>query len=382
MNPSNMAAPSVPDDAPATAAVKQWFGGEIEASYYGVPSRVPAASSDSVGRRYRLHVYRAAVLRAEPLDAKEAETNQTAEPFFQASIELAQIWGLLGPGTRYEGPVHDVSITQVQTRFHIVKDGKSYGTLRGYARGWLYLPPNVDPKPPSQVDPGDRVEMQTGVLIHEQQPENAIEDVVRNRRVPDRTPFEGDAMDASVDDADPAAPERMSSSQKTEPPFFSLCAAVGLLLWFSCGVEQTLLWFLFMLPTLGIRRLVFEMLPYDRGVKAFAVVMILGAILSSGTILASFRVEACWTLEALPLTVLVGSVFLSGIVPYRLPLAITAVMFACVLFVWGYTPDRHCPGDSPGTSLPTIKDPGVPRTNDDGTWPRRAPTSESSSGGE
>ena len=48
MNPSNMAAPPGPDDAPATAAVKQWFGGEIEASYYGVPSLVPAASSDSV----------------------------------------------------------------------------------------------------------------------------------------------------------------------------------------------------------------------------------------------------------------------------------------------------------------------------------------------
>jgi len=382
MNQSNKAAPPGPDDAPATAAVKQWFGGEIEASYYGVPSLVPAASSDSVGRRYRLHVYRAAVLRAEPLDAEEVETTQTAAPFFQASIELAQIWGLRGPGTRYEGPIHDVSITQAKTRFHIVKDGKSYGTLRGYARGWLYLPPSADPKPPSQVDPGDRDEVQAGVLIHEGPPENAIEDAVRDRRAPDRTPVERDVMDASVDDADTGAPERIAPSQKTEPPFFSLCAAVGLLLWFSCSVEQTILWFVFMLPTLGIRRLVFEMLPYDRGVKAFSAVMILGAILSSGTMLASFRVEACWTLEALPLTVLVGSVFLSGIVPYRLPLAITALAFAGVLFVWGNTPDRHCPADSPGTSLPTIKDPGVPRTNDDGTWPRRPPTSESSSNGE
>ena len=382
MNPSNMAAPPGPDDAPATAAVKQWFGGEIEASYYGVPSLVPAASSDSVGRRYRLRVYRAAVLRAEPLDAKQAETTQTAEPFFQASIELAQIWGLRGPGTRYEGPVHDISITQVQTRFHIVKDGKSYGTLRGYARGWLYLPPSVAPTPPSQVDREERVDMQAGVLIHELPPANTIEDVVRDRRVPDSTPVERGAIDASVDDADPAVPERMTSSQKTEPPFFSLCAAVGLLLWFTCSVEQTTLWFLFMLPTLGIRRLVFEMLPYDRGVKAFAAVMMLAAILSSGTMLASFRVEACWTLEALPLTVLVGSVFLSGIVPYRLPLAITALAFAGVLYVWGNTPDRHCPAESPGTSLPTIKDPGVPRTNDDGTWPRRTPTSESSSNGE
>ena len=382
MNPSNMAEPAGPDDAPATAAVKRWFGGEIEASYYGVPSRVPAASSDSVGRRYRLHIYRAAMLRAETLDATEVEKTQTSEPFFQASIELAQIWGLRGPGTRYEGPIHDISITQAQTRFHVVKDGKSYGTLRGYARGWLYLPPSEAPKPPSQVDPGDRVDMQTGVLIHELQPEKAIEDVVRDRRAPVSTPVDRNAMDASVDDADPAVPERMASSPTTEPPFFSLCAAVGLLLWFTCSVEQTILWFLFMLPTLGIRRLVFEMLPYDRGVKAFAAVMILGAILSSGTMLASFRVEACWTLEALPLTVLVGSVFLSGIVPYRLPLAITALAFAGVLYVWGNTPDRHCRGDSPGTSLPTIKDPGVPRTNDDGTWPRRAPAPESSSSGE
>jgi hypothetical protein len=79
-----------------------------------------------------------------------------------------------------------------------------------------------------------------------------------------------------------------------------------------------------------------------------------------------------------PLVVLVGSVFLSGIVPYRLPLAITALTFAGVLYVWGHAPERHCPADVTGESLPTIKDPGVPRTNDDGTWPRRVPTVENS----
>ncbi len=376
---------------PEQSAVKQWFRGEIEASYYGIQSRVPAMSSDSVGRRYRLHIYRAAVLRADLLvddvvvgDAGTAGT-QTPDTFFQASIETAQLWGVRGPGTRYEGPIHDVTITKMETHFHVVKDGKSYGTLRGNARGWFYLPPATVPEPllPVHVDHAERI-AKPGVLIRESPPESAVKEtvaadqapIVDRKREVDRTARERDAPDASVDDADAAPARRRASSQKTDPPYFSLCAAVGLLLWFACSAEQTWIWCLFMLPTLGMRRLVLDVVPDERGVQAFAAVMVLGAILSAGTIFASFRSESCWTLEAVPLSILVGSVFLSGIVPYRLPLAITALTFAGVLYGWGHAPERHCPSESPSESLPTIKDPGVPRTNDDGTWPRRPPTTE------
>ena len=404
MTASSVAA-SAQDSTHATAPVKQWFRGEIEASYYGVPSRAPVSSSNSIGRRYRLHIYRAAMLRAEPIDSPDAMTQaqeseaagklfdaedasgtQPSEPFFQASIEVAQLWGVRGPGTRYEGPIHDVSISQPQTRFHVMKDGKSYGTLRGYARGWLYLPSTAtpEPAPPTELDRSDRVGMPTGVLIHTSPQENATNSIVADNRAraADRehesgmTVDEGETLDASIDDAGPALPRRMASSQKTEPPFFSLCAAAGLLLWFACGAEQTWIWCLFMLPTLGMRRLVFEVLPDDRGVQAFAAVTVLGAILSAGTIFASFSTDNCWSLEVVPLVVLVASVFLSGIVPYRLPLAIAALTFAGVLYVWGHAPERHCPPEVPSDLLPTIKDPGVPRTNDDGTWPRRVPTSE------
>lgn len=370
--------------------VKQWFSGEIEASYYGVPNRVPASSSDSIGRRYRLHIYRAAVPQAEPIDAGDLETTQSQQPFFQASIELAQLWGVRGPGTRYEGPIHDVSITRPQSRFHIVKDGKSYGTMRGYARGWMYLPTSAAPEPvlPTDFD-HTHSDKPMGVLIREAQPDNAAKNIARDDHVPaadrkseaNETVVERNVIEVSVDDANTILPQRETSSHKTEPPYFSLCAAVGLLLWFACGVEQTLIWFLFMLPTLGMRRLVLEVLPDERGVQAFAAVMVLGAVLSSGTIFASFNAQHCWALGTVPLVVLVGSVFLSGIVPYRLPLAITALTFAGVLYVWGHSPEQHCAPEVPGESLPTIKDPGVPRTNDDGTWPRRVPTAENYSEG-
>lgn len=391
MTASNVAAQKTADDVTAPspakdAPVKQWFRGEIEASYYGIPSRAPAASSDSIGKRYRLHIYRAAVLRAESIDNPEAmaqpqesaaaDAPQMQEPFFQASIEIAQLWGVRGPGTRYEGPIHDVSITQPQTRFHVVKDNKSYGTMRGYAQGWMYLPPSAAiPEPVTpQVEHTDR-DLPKGVLIHES-PENAVKESVPDKRAPVDRKIEPETVDeVSIDDVDSVPPKR-ATSQKTEPPYFSLCAAVGLLLWFACGAEQTVIWCLFMLPTLGMRRLVLEILPDERGVQAFAAVMVLGAILSSGTLFANFSTQSCWTLETVPLIVLVGSVFLSGIVPYRLPLAITAITFAGVLFVWGHTPERHCPAEVPGESLPTIKDPGVPRTNDDGTWPRRVPAAE------
>jgi hypothetical protein len=379
------------DATRATSSVKQWFCGEIEASYYGIPSRVPAASSDSIGRRYRLHIYRAAVLQAKPINdpvdtqgdapvESENAERQTEELFFQESIEVAQLWGVRGPGTRYEGPIHDVSITQPQTRFHVVKDNKGYGTLRGFAQGWMYLPRNVTPVPPTQLDQTNR-ELPMGVVIRESPQENAAKGVAVDNRAPkvgrnDKSEFVERAPDTSVDDVDTTTMKRMTSSQKTEPPYFSLCAAVGLLLWFTCDAEQTWIWCLFMLPTLGMRRLLFEVLPDERGVQAFAAVLVLGAILSAGTILASFSAANCWTLETVPLVVLVGSVFLSGIVPYRLPLAITALTFAAVLYMWGHAPERHCPPHASEGSLPTIKNPGVPRTNDDGTWPRRLPTTE------
>jgi hypothetical protein len=365
-------------------SIKQWFRGEIEASYYGVPSRVPAASSDSVGRRYRLHIYRAAMLRAEPTSEPAAANETTDDPFFQSSIEVAQLWGLRGPGTRCEGSIHDVSITQVQTRFHIVKDNKSYGTLRGYAQGWIYLPA-VEALVPPKLEVPDRTKMQIGAVVQELLPDNAVGEVAHTDRAPtinrarnSATNREQSVRDVSVDDERPVKRTLSANNtgDKTEPPYFSLCAALGLLLWFTCGVEQTSIWFLFMLPTLGMRRLVLGVLPEDRGIQAFSAVMVLGAILSTGTILASFNTPNCWALETMPLVVLVGSVFLSGIVPYRLPVAITAIAFAGVLYVWGHTPERHCLTDVTGESLPTIKDPGVPRTNDDGSWPRRAPVSE------
>ena len=379
-----------PDATRAISAVKQWFRGEIEASYYGIPSRAPVASSDSIGRRYRLHIYRAAMLQAKPIDTPvdtsvdtsvETENAEQAEElFFQESIEIAQLWGVRGPGTRYEGPIHDVAITQPQTRFHVVKDNKSYGTLRGFAQGWMYLPQNVTPEPPTQLAQTRR-ELPMGVVIRESPQEIAAKDVAAGdrARVADRDKSEfvaEHAPDASVDDVDTTLPRRMTSSQKTEPPYFSLCAAVGLLLWFTCDAEQTWIWCLFMLPTLGMRRLLFEVLPDERGVQAFAAVLVLGALLGAGTQFASFGTENCWTLETVPLVILVGSVFLSGIVPYRLPLAVTALTFAGVLYMWGHAPERHCPTEMPSESLPTIKNPGIPRTNDDGTWPRRLPTAE------
>jgi hypothetical protein len=384
-----MTAPSIVDAAPSSEAqgpVKQWFCGPIEASYYGIQSKVPVASSDSVGRRYRLHIYRAAMLQIEMIDAPEptasanrcdaVDTDQATlpEPFFQDSIQIAQLWGVRGPGTRYEGPIHDVSITQPQTRFHVVKDGKSYGTLRGYARGWLYLPPAVAPEPilPIELAHSDRANT-PGVLIREPAQESASSPSTKSTPGP---LAKREAPQGSIDDADSDVRIHKGLSPKAEPPYFSLSAAIGLLLWFTCSAEQTWIWCLFMLPTLGVRRLVHEALPDERGVRAFSAVMILGAVLSSITIFSGFGTQGCWTLEPMPLAVLVGSVFLSGILPYRLPLAITALLFASVLFMWGHAPERHCTPDTEIESLPTIKDPGVPRTNNDGSWPRRAPPAE------
>lgn len=381
-------AASTLDSTHRASFVKQWFCGDIEASYYGVPSRVPAASSDSVGRRFRLHIYRAAMLRAEAIDApvEAAEAaSRSEEVFVQQTVEIAHLWGVRGPGTRYEGPIHDVSIERPQTSFHVVKDGKSYGTLRGRARGWVYLPQAVTPEPPppvAQENEIHRADLPMGVVIQESPPENGAVPPAQDQRAPatiardDSTFVAASVPDASLDDVD-AKPRRMPASQKAEPPYFSLAAAVGLLLWFTCDVEQTWIWCLFMLPTLGMRRLVHEVLPEERGVLAFAAVLILGAALGAGTILAGFGAQQCWKLETAPLVILVACVFLSGIVPYRLPLGITALAFAAVLFVWGHEPQRHCPSDVPVESLPTIRDPGTPRTNDDGTWPRRVPADPS-----
>jgi hypothetical protein len=71
----------------------------------------------------------------------------------------------------------------------------------------------------------------------------------------------------------------------------------------------------------------------------------------------------------------VGVLFPAGLLPSNIPFGATAAGLALLLASWCHGAGEQCreARDTAPNVSPSVEHPGVPRTNEDGSWPRRPP---------
>lgn len=176
----------------------QWFRGQVEGLYVGLPDRAGALGASQVGRGYRLLVYRAAIREvelldfappepatssdaptsseppafaanetagaSEPLAASEGGSTGASEPpeepaplvlppwlpapgtaFFQASLTDARLFPVRHNSGWFEGPIHQVFIEDFTSTHTKVHGAKLYGKFTGRIQAYFELPPAPRP---------------------------------------------------------------------------------------------------------------------------------------------------------------------------------------------------------------------------------------------
>jgi hypothetical protein len=361
--------------------VIQWFRGELEASYVGTPNARPYFGARAAATHYQLNVYRAALKNLERIDPPADDAAASAggaTRFRQARVDDALIAGVRGPGTTYQGPVFALEVSEPRFSHAVQKDGRAYGRLSGRAVLYCELPP--EPERPAVL---------TSVIASEaeaREPSEPLRAEVRQaaeggrpRETKSAQDVDESSLPAGKDNASETAqaPAR-SAPRRTDSaaPLFALTAAVALGLWASCGVEPALLWCLFLTPTLVARKLFHGVLNDSPYIRGFGALLAIGQLLCVSTLVSEWWSVPCKELHVLPLIGIVVVIFPAGLLPSVVPLVFNAAGLALVLSVWCGGANSACikTHAKPTTFAPaSVEHPGVPRTNDDGSWPRRPP---------
>jgi hypothetical protein len=361
--------------------VIQWFRGELEASYVGTPNAQPYFGARGTTRHFKLHVYRAALRNLERIDAPTAEGPAALEPapsFCQARVDDALLAGVRGPGTQYQGPVFDLQVSAPRFDQATEKDGRAYGRITGRALLSCELPPEPE-----------RPKVETALTAAEIPTEALRAELRVASEAPDASPPRSElqstaALPAAPGSAQPekaapptaAAPARtLSRRDDSAAPLFALAAAVALGLWASCGAQPALLWCLFLTPTLVARKLFHGVLNDSPYIRGFGALLAIGQLLCVSSLISEWWSLPCKELHVLPLIGIVVVIFPAGLLPSVAPLLFNAAGLGLVLAVWCGGQGSACVKTSkPKPFAPaSVEHPGVPRTNDDGSWPRRPP---------
>lgn len=366
----------------------QWFRGRIEACYVGVPI-TPAALQRPGAEHFKPRVYRALVRDVTPIDPPADAADGSSPPgtsFHAPRVDSTVIAGVRGPGTSFEGPAFDLRIEDASWS-GVRKGERSYGIVTGHVVGYCELPP-----PPPKPEVETRVVTVEGEAAP--QPDQLVGEL-RQAEAPssDGKPSAARTASASATSTEPvasdddeldedelaAAPARAKHKREDSAalPLFSTAAAIAIALWVNSGGASALLFSVFMLPTLIARKLFHGILRDSNGIRGFGLGLIVVQLFCASTLLSAWWSADCHPLQLLPLLGIVVVIFPSGLLPSALPLCFNAAGLALVLGVWAGG-GTHCPGSAPKPppapkAAPSVEHPGVPRTNSDGSWPRRPP---------
>jgi hypothetical protein len=363
----------------------QWFRGELEASYVGTPHAQPFYGTRASATHYMLHVYRAALKNLERIEPPVADATLPSQTqvFRQARVDDALIAGVRGPGTRYHGPVFELCVSDATFSHPVQKDGRAYGRLTGRAVLCCELPP--EPERPAvettlvtSAAPED-VPMPLRAELH-QVPDPDAEGSSQSAAAPanPQRDHRAEAREQNLGGLELAEAPARAATRRTDSaaPLFALTAAVALGLWAGCGAQPALLWCLFLAPTLLARKLFHGILNDSPYIRGFGAVLAIGQLLCVSTLVSEWWSVPCKELHLLPLIGIVVVIFPAGLLPSVVPLVFNAAGLALVLSVWCGGAGSACvkARPQPASFAPaSVEHPGVPRTNEDGTWPRRPP---------
>ncbi len=395
----------------------QWFRGELEGHYVGTGVGTPAVSQYGSADRYKLRIYRALIRKIEVLESKgdgpkkdaakltdggtarevstardesttardegAARDETPPEPppeipielpeecFYQAKIEDTRLIGIR-PRTCFEGTIYDVAVSGLRVT-HSTKEGeKTYGRVVGEIYGRYLLPPEADPEAEAEI----AAELTATTELHEPGSEEAIAALGAQRAAEEAAEEEAE-LDALHPPSDPEEGE--ASAVATHVPVPLLAVVVAVLLGLLGGWQPVLIWLAFLVPILAVRFMLGDQFKVTTGQRVFGAILVLIQMGCVGVILLDWWAASCitlnpWAVGGVGLTALIASVL-----PSAFPMLLTGAGMASVLVLWSGDIGTTCesleakPKVERPIERPTVDDPGVPRTNSDGSWPRRGP---------
>lgn len=358
----------------------QRFRGEIEGFYVGEPDASGFGRTSAKAKHFRLRIYRAVVRRVQLLEAPPpaVEGAPPTEPitppgaFLQDSLTDARLSRIASRGGWFEGPIHDLCVEDFQSTHQKQERGRVYGRFVGSVTASFALPP--PPLPP-------RAE---ALLAELSAPEPEVS----------AAPAAGAAAPPKADVAPGAEPEEnaetddtsaLEAPTETKPtklsppsqvPLLLLVAAFAIAIFALCGAKRAVIWLVFLLPTLLVRRILRGALDVSTGTRAFGAVSMLAQLACLGFLAINWWASGCKDLAFLPVAGLVLGVFVTAPLPSNLPLLVNGAALGLVLTTWCSAIGKRCeePKLPAGVeNRPSAHDPGVPRTNPDGSWPRHPP---------
>lgn len=368
----------------------QRFAGEIEGFYRGAPARAGFGGLMAKALHYELEIYRAVVRRVqllEPEPQPEPPPDGAATPsegvpestlelppgtFRQETIEDARLSPLRVRAGWFEGPIHDVTVSEFRSTHSARSGGRVYGRFVGRVQASFELPEKPLP---------DRAQALLEEFTAPEAPEESAETPATTAEAANAEPLPADgapapapALDTPAGDAATPVPKPSAHSQV---PLFLLVAVGAVAIFGLCSASRAVIWLVFLLPTLLLRRILRDALPDSAGVRVVSVVMVLGQLGCLGVLGSSWWANGCKEMALFSVLWLVFGVFASSVLPSNLPLLVNGAALGLALGAWcsafGERCQEEAPAERPAAGRPSVDDPGVPRTNSDGSWPRRPP---------
>ncbi|HEX2876170.1 MAG TPA: hypothetical protein VHP33_33190 [Polyangiaceae bacterium] len=376
----------------------QHFSGEIEGFYVGEPDERGFARLSAKAQHFRLRVYRAVVRRVQLLETPPAPVTPQGEPSAQAAVDLspvhvapdtfrqatladARLTPLRTHGGWFEGPIHDLRISEFRSTHQKRSGGRVYGRFVGRVTAHFELPaPPLParaeallaelsaPEPEPDVEPSEAA-AQAPTAAGSSAPAAA-------EAKPPETDGSGNELDAEPEL--PAKPAARPAKKQTESqvPLFLLVAAFAIAIFALCTPSRAVIWLVFLLPTLLLRRILRGALDPSTGTRAFGAISVAAQLACVGFLGVGWWASGCKDLAFLPVAGLVLGVFVTSILPSNVPLLVNGAALGLVLTGWCSAFGARCQEPTrpkAQENRPSAHDPGVPRTNPDGSWPRHPP---------
>lgn len=367
----------------------QWFRGQLEGHYVGTGQGGPAVSQYGSADRYKLRIYRALVRDIETLDSKGAPPRATKsddseekgdanageasvvppaeipdECFYQAKIEDTRLIGIR-PRTCFEGTIYDVAVANLRVTHSTKKGAQTYGRVVGEVYGRFLLPPEADPEAAAQV----AEELTAKTSPHKPGSEEAI------------AALGAEAASEIDDDEDldelhpPTAP--MEGSAAAQVPVPLLAIVMGVLLWLGAGILPALVWTGLFIPILIVRFILGDQFRVTSGQRIFGAVLVAAQFACLAIILLDWWTDSCIALNPFAAAGVGLAALIASVLPSSFPILCTGAGLAGILFLGSGSVAATCESLEPTPRTeevierPSVTGPGVPRTNDDGSWPRR-----------